>query len=420
MATRREIYVYAHWHPMDQPMPMGMLYAEVLRGKEVFSFKYDENWLKQPKAFKLDPDLQLFGGPQYLKENKENFGLFMDSSPDRWGKVLMRRREAALALKEGRKVQSLFATDYLLGVYDEHRMGAIRFKEQQDGPFLNNQKEMAAPPWASLRELEEASLKLEREDAADDPEYLKWLNLLIAPGSSLGGARPKASILDPQQNLWIAKFPSSQDLKNVGAWEKVAHELAVKAGLKMAKARLQKFSGPHHTFLTQRFDRGPNSQRIHFASAMTLLGHADGHSYQEGGSYLELAEFILTNGADATLDLEEIWRRIAFSVCISNTDDHLRNHGFLLTETGWRLSPAFDINPMETGTGLSLNISEDDNSLNLDLAMEVAPYFRLTAKKAKAILEKVTASVKTWRQVAGKYKIKRDEMEFMSSAFKGF
>lgn len=416
-ATRREIYVYAHWVPMDEPIHMGKLYSELLRGKEVFSFEYQKQWLASGFAQSLDPDLQLYSGPQYLSDEKPNFGLFLDSSPDRWGQLLMRRREAALARKEERKAQNLFATDYLLGVYDVHRMGALRFKEDPEGLFLNDNREMAAPPWASLRELQEVSLKLEQEDAASDPEYLEWLNLLIAPGSSLGGARPKASILDPAGHLWIAKFPSRNDLRDIGAWEKVAYDLALRCGINIAEAEVQKFTGPHHTFLTKRFDRTSSNQRIHFASAMTLLGHTDGYGSTEGASYLELAEFLMSDGAEVDKDLEELWRRIVFSICISNTDDHLRNHGFILTDSGWRLSPAYDINPVETGTGLSLNISEGDNALNLDLAREVAPYFRLKDKTADQIIEQILKVVGSWREVAAKHSISRDEVEFMAAAF---
>ena len=296
----------------------------------------------------------------YLTDNKPNFGLFLDSSPDRWGQVLMRRREAALARTEERQEQNLYQTDYLLGVYDRHRMGGLRFKLEPDGPFLNDNRDMATPPWTSIRELEQVSLQLEDDDAADDPEYLKWLAMLIAPGSSLGGARPKASVSDPDGNLWIAKFPSKNDGYDHGAWEMVIHELAKAAGIGMAESQARKFSSKYHTFLTKRFDRTPQGERIHFASAMTLLGHSDGQNYQDGISYLELVNFITSQGGNPNPDLEELWRRIVFSICVSNTDDHLRNHGFILTESGWVLSPAYDINPNETGTGLGISNAEQE------------------------------------------------------------
>ena len=415
---QREIFVYANWQNMEQPIQMGTLRASLLRGKEVFAFEYTKTWLATPYAQQIDPDLQLYSGLQYVPNDKTNFGIFLDSSPDRWGRLLMRRREAALARKEGRKPHDLFETDYLLGVFDGHRMGALRFKELESGPFLNDNKELASPPWTSLRELEFASLKLEEEDSVDNPEYLHWLNMLIAPGSSLGGARPKASVIDEKGNLWIAKFPSKSDNRDIGAWEKVVHELAVKAGINMAEARVEKFANNQHTFLTKRFDRTVQGERIHFASAMTLLGYNDGTDHQDGASYLELAEFITRYGSQVEIDLEELWKRIVFSICVTNTDDHLRNHGFLLTKEGWHLSPAFDINPVEIGTGLKLNISENDNSLDLELAKEVAPNFRLNPTKADSIIQEIVSVVKTWKSIAIKHGISRSEQESMARAFR--
>lgn len=423
---KREVYVYADWHfdqlndqtGIETPVYMGVIHAELLRGKEIFSFEYDPNWLQSGQAQLLDPDLQLYAGMQYLNDqDKHNFGMFLDSSPDRWGRILMRRREAALARLEKRPEQNLFETDYLLGVYDAHRMGGLRFKLNPDGPFLNDNKEMASPPWASIRELEQISLRLEDDDVVNDPEYMKWLNMLVAPGSSLGGARPKASVLDNENHLWIAKFPSKNDQSDIGGWEIVTYELAFAAGVNMAEAKAKKFTSANHTFMTKRFDRTKDGERIHFASAMTLLGHVDGEDYGEGVSYLELVEFITTKGANVNEDLEQLWRRIVFSICVSNTDDHLRNHGFILTPGGWILSPAYDINPVETGTGLKLNISENDNTLDLDLALEVCPYFRLKENRANEIIEEVKVAVRNWREVATKYGMTNAEQELKSRAF---
>lgn len=418
MTKKRSIQVYAHWLGMNEPCLMGILHSNRLRGKEVFSFEYDSSWLKNDSVQLLDPSLQLFSGLHYLNEEQDNFGLFLDSSPDRWGRILMRRREAALARQEERAEQKLFETDYLLGVYDEHRMGALRFKLEEGSAFLNDNKNMASPPWTSLRELEQISLRIEEDDVVDDPEYLKWLNMLVAPGASLGGARPKASILDHEGFLWIAKFPSRNDQGDVGGWEIVTYELAVEAGINMAESKVQKFSSDYYTFLTKRFDRTQEGQRIHFASAMTMLGYQDGQDNTDGVSYLEIVEFLQKNGANVNQDLEELWRRIVFSICVTNTDDHLRNHGFLLTKEGWRLSPAYDINPVETGTGLKLNISDEDNSLDLDLALEVSVFFRLSKDRAKEIINEVLTSVRKWRDVAGKYGISRSEQELKSAAFK--
>lgn len=414
---RKEILVYAHWQEMNEPVFMGFLYSEVVRGKEIFSFEYSSEWLKSKYAQIVDPDLLLYSGPQYLKNDKTNFGLFLDSSPDRWGRVLMKRREAAIARKEKRRPENLYESDFLLGVFDEHRIGGLRFKLDENGPFLNSDTRFSVPPWTSLNELAQISQKVENEDAFDDPEYLNWLNVLIAPGSSLGGARPKASVKDSAGNLWIAKFPSRYDEKDVGAWEMVVNELASECGINIAPVKIEKYSNRYSTFLSKRFDRKQNV-RHHFASALTLLGYTDGTDFSEGASYLELEEFISVNGADVKRDLEELWKRIVFSICVTNTDDHLRNHGFILTEKGWRLSPAYDINPSETGTGLKLNISENDNSLDFALALDVIEYFRLEKSKAENLIKKIKEVVSNWREIANKYKISKSEQEIMQRAFR--
>jgi serine/threonine-protein kinase HipA len=415
---KKELFVYAHWKELLQPVLMGTLHVTPLKGKEIFSFEYDKSWLESENLQVIDPDLGMYAGHQYITGSKYNFGAFLDSSPDRWGRVLMKRREAANAKSEGRPATILQESDYLLGVYDLHRMGALRFKTELEGVFLDDNTKNPTPPWAKLRELEHASLELEKDDIIGDPKYIKWLNMLISPGSSLGGARPKASIVDKDGSLWIAKFPSRNDIKDIGAWEAITYDLAIQCGIEMAEVRLQKFTNKHHTFLTKRFDRTDSGERIHFASAMTLLGYTDGTDHHDGVSYIELAEFILQNGAQVNNDLLQLWKRIVFNICVSNTDDHLRNHGFLLTKKGWILSPAYDINPMEDGTGLTLNISEDDNSLDIDLALQVAPYFRIEAKKAKKITVDIKKKISAWRKYADKYGVSLAEKEMMAPAFR--
>ncbi|WP_165027295.1 MULTISPECIES: type II toxin-antitoxin system HipA family toxin [unclassified Dysgonomonas] len=414
---KKEIFVYADWLELNEAQLMGKLTVDYLRGKEIFSFEYNNNWLNSGKAQTLDPDLMLFSGMQYLREEKSNFGLFLDSSPDRWGRVLMKRREAILAKSEKRPMSTLFESDFLLGVYDLHRMGALRFKIDEDGMFLDDNKDYSAPPWTSIRELEHASLELEKNIEKDNPEILKWLNMLMAPGSSLGGARPKASIQHTDGSLWIAKFPSNSDDQNTGAWEMVISELAQKAGINMAEGIVKKYNSKYHTYLTKRFDRTNEGKRIHFASAMTLLGYIDGADSQDGVSYLELVEFIIQNGANVKEDLIELFKRIVFSIAVSNTDDHLRNHGFILTTSGWILSPAYDINPNPYGTGLKLNISEDDNSLDFDLALSVAKYYRLSNQEAEDIIANIKRIVSKWRAIAIKYQIPNSEQDMMESAF---
>lgn len=417
MAQIKDIYVYMDWQESDSPIQMGVLHSEVLRGKEVFSFENNTDWLTYKQFRVLDPDLAQFSGKQYLPADKSNFGMFLDSSPDRWGRMLMRRREAINARLENRPSRTLTEADYLLGIYDGNRMGALRFKLSPDDEFMDNNKAMATPPWTSIRDLEYASLQLEKENLKDDAEYAKWLNMLIAPGSSLGGARPKANILDNNGALWIAKFPSGHDTKDMGAWEAVTAEMARKCGIEMAESRAQKFSNRQHTFLTKRFDR-INGKRIHFASAMTLLGYTDGTNSAEGVSYLELAEWIGRNCNNVSQNLEQLWRRIVFNIAVSNCDDHLRNHGFLLTPKGWTLSPAYDINPDEHGMGLKLNISEDDNSLDFELALSVAAYFGLDNATSNEIINHTKKVVSNWQQLATQYGISRSEQEDNAGAFR--
>ncbi len=414
---RKEIMVCSHPSPLQDPILMGALSATVVRGKEIFSFEYSSDFLESDSVFEIDPNLKLYKGPQYLSEEERNFGIFLDSSPDRWGRVLMDRREAMNARIEDRPGRRLMESDYLLGVHDESRMGALRFKTDKDGPFLDDDPVHSTPPMTSLRELERAANELEEDRSLDDKEFLKRLMLLIAPGSSLGGARPKASVKSEEGHLWIAKFPSKNDDFDVGAWEYLIWKLARKCEVEMAQSRAEKFYSDHTTFMTKRFDRDEKGNRHHFFSAMTLLGYQDGADAQAGVSYLELVELLQTRGASITHDLEQLWRRIVFSICVSNTDDHLRNHGFILTNKGLRLSPAYDINPNPKGYGLNLNIDEQDNRLEKDIALRVAPLFRLSEARATQIAQEIEEVVARWRTEAEKLNISRREIEQMSAAF---
>lgn len=415
--AQKEILVFADWRGLDGPVKIGRLQCISVKGKEIFSFEYDKEWIGSGKYHLLDPDLKLLSGPQYPGEEKTNFGLFLDSSPDRWGRLLMNRREALAVRKEGRKPKPLKESDYLLGVHDILRMGGLRFKLQESDLFLNDDRGLSIPSMTRLRELEGASLHLEKDESFNDSRYSAWLNLLLAPGSSIGGARPKASVTDLKNELWIAKFPSGKDLFDTGGWEMVVWELARRSGLSIPESKAEIFSRNGHTFLSKRFDRAETGERLHFASAMTLLGYTDGTDFKDGASYLEIAEFIMQNGTDVNSDLEEVWRRIIFSICVKNTDDHLRNHGFLLTDRGWKLSPAYDLNPNPSGQGLTLNISLTDNSLDLELAMEVRSFFRLTDNRAVEIIDKVKKEVRNWKRIAEEVGIHRQEQEMMSRAF---
>ena len=414
MSNIAKVYVYENWkHAI--PNKLGTLFVDGGKGKEVISFEYDEDWLANADdKFVFDPDLALFRGRQYTPLDKPMFGIFADSCPDRWGQTLMKRREAILAKKEERKPRRLTTMDFLLGVYDETRMGALRFAEHEGGPFISNDKDLATPPWTTLRKLETASLAFEKDE---DGEAEKWLKQLIAPGSSLGGARPKASVMAPDNSLWIAKFPSKHDDINKGAWEMVVHDLAVMCGLNVPEAKLENFSKEGSTFLVKRFDR-EGSQRIHYASAMTLLGKNDGAKADDGSSYLELVAFIRGYGATPKKDLQELWKRIVFNMAVSNTDDHLRNHGFLLSDEGWKLSPLFDVNPDSDGEMLSLNVDEYNNLIDFELALSVAKIYEMSEKQAAETINEIKNVVENyWRKLAQQYGLSRGEIERMSPAF---
>jgi serine/threonine-protein kinase HipA len=413
----KEILVYADWIELPNMMQMGILRTQVSKGEEIFSFEDSKKWLESGYAQDIDPDLKLFTGPQYLNDEKPNFGIFLDSSPDRWGRMLMKRREAIKEREVGEKPKNLYESDFLVGVNDETRMGGIRFKLHEEGDFLEHGETVKAPPITSIRELEQASLRIEDDDFYKDDNAKKWLNLMMAPGSSLGGARPKASVRHTDGSLWIAKFPSKNDDKDSGIWEFLVNRIAKTVNINVAEASAAIFSQKQHTYLTKRFDRSIEDKRLHFASAMTLLGYKDGYSHKEGGSYLEIVDLIETYGASPKVDLIELWRRIVFSVGVSNTDDHLRNHGFILTRKGWNLSPAYDINPNESGAGLSLNISENDNSLDYDLCLSIAEYFRWEQKDAKSYVKKVRKEISYWSKIANELKISNGEQNFMEKAF---
>ncbi len=411
--NKKTIFVYDDFST-DQPVLMGSLYVNVIKGGESYSFEYDKGWLKKTGlTLTLDPELMPYSGRQY-PTGKNIFGLFADASPDRWGRVLMNKRERILAEKEGRKPSKLYDSDYLLGVYDETRMGGIRFKVNQEGPFLSDDNETAAPPWATLRTLEEASRNFENDETGLTE---KWLNQLIKPGSSLGGARPKATVVDTKDQLWIAKFPSKNDENDTGAWEIVAHDLAALCGLNVPEAKLEKFSPLGSTFLIKRFDR-LGSKRVHFASAMTLLGKKDGASAADGSSYLDIAAFIKSYGAQPKKDLIELWKRIVFNMAVTNTDDHLRNHAFILTDKGWILSPLYDVNPVPYGDELSLNVDEDDNSISIDLAVQTAVKFGISKSDAEAVAEDILQIVRdNWERIAARYALTRRQIEEMRPAF---
>lgn len=416
------IGVYADWEGLQQPRRLGVLHSRRTRAHETFEFQYDPAALADPVIGQLvlDPKIFLFEGPQYPPAPQDRFGMFADSSPDRWGRLLMDRRlERNIRAGAQPAGTQLYETDYLLGVHDLYRVGALRYKREDQGDFLDSAIGLAAPPFADIRALEQASRALELDPDNVSQQSQQWLRMLIAPGGSLGGARPKASVADEQGHLYIAKFPSSRDDHDVGGWEMVVNALALGCGLNVAVASAQKFASDHHCFMVRRFDRTDTGKRLHFASAMTMTGHLDGDDASTGVSYLELAEVLIRHGSQTKADLRELWSRIVFNILVSNTDDHLRNHGFILVPgSGWRLSAAYDMNPVPFAEGLKLNITDADNALDLGLAREVAAYFRLGLDEADDIIDRFQGTVRQWRTLAGGLGLPVREQDRMADAFR--
>jgi serine/threonine-protein kinase HipA len=376
-------------------------------------FHYNSDWLRDARAFVLDPDLSLDDAPFFPRPELGNFGIFMDSSPDRWGQTLMKRREALLAKDEKRTPRTLYAWDFLIGVQDFTRQGALRFRLEGTEEFLGNEK-MAAPPVTTLRELEAVAFQLSSRRIDDLDALRKWLAVLVAPGASLGGARPKANFTNSDGSLWIGKFPARDDERDVGAWEYVVHALAMKAAVDVPPATLLQLNNDFHTFCTQRFDRVGGTRRF-YASAMTLLRK----EHSEGTSYLELAQFIRSQGdaEHVEADLAQLFRRVVFNVAVGNRDDHLRNHGFLLGKTGWRLAPAFDVNPNIDKAEHVLNLDDGDNRPSLETVLNTAEFYGLTYDSARKILEEVASAVDQWESIARKEHIAAADIDLTAGAF---
>lgn len=391
---------------------VGVLRRHEVRGDLPASFEYDDQWLSSGNAFLLDPRLVLYKGEQYPASGDATFGIFMDSAPDRWGRVLMERREALSSRQQGRSMRTLHELDYLLGVHDLTRSGALRFKATSGGPYLDASAN-AAPPITSLPELAEIVRKIEEPGASELPEYARWLAMLIAPGTSLGGARPKASFTD-RRTLWIAKFPARDDRHDVGAWELVLHRLAARARIAVPASKLIRIAGPHATFCVERFDRVDGSRRM-FTSASTLLERND----SAGASYLDLAQLISDQGAQSMIreDLEQLFRRAVFNVLVGNRDDHLRNHGFIRVPTGWRLAPAYDMNPNPFRTDHVLTLDGRLAIPDVRLILETADLYRVSKQQAQTIVDDVRDVVASWRDEARRAGLAGDELTRMQSVF---
>jgi serine/threonine-protein kinase HipA len=404
----REALVYVDLH--GTPYLVGRLWARARKSKESASFEYDRTWLENPARFSLEPALSLGPGPFHTVGDAPMFGAIGDSAPDRWGRTLMRRMERRRAEGEKQAPRTLQEMDYLMLVDDETRQGALRFAKHEGGPFVREEGAKRIPPLIELPRLLSAT-----EHFIEETETEEDIRLLFAPGTSLGGARPKASVRDKGGHLAIAKFPRRDDEINAVAWEAVALALAKKSGIAVPVGRVELIA-EKPVLLLRRFDREGN-RRIPFLSAMSMLGARD----HEARSYLEIVDALRQHGSSPKADMEALWRRIVFNILISNTDDHLRNHGFLYeSQQGWRLSPAYDMNPVPVDIKprvLSTAIDEDDGTASLALALEVAGYFGLTALAARTIAAQVGKAISKWRDEAARQLLTMAEMDRMASAF---
>ena len=414
----KKLYVYADFDWFNDIELIGELGYESLRGSDSYSFKFADSWIKKYNAIQLSNDLNNYPGIQYTQPNKDIFGCFADALPDRWGRTLLLRREQILAQEDNRPIKRLSSFDFLVGIDDFSRMGAFRFKETLDGEFINTTNSLRIPPLTDLRELISASREIEKSENANNLPEKKWITQLVQPGSSLGGARPKANVVDTDKNVYVAKFPSLKDDYDAGLWEHFCHLLAKNAGINTADTKVLAVNEKHHTLLSKRFDRTAEGKRIHFASAMTLLGLNDGDNATTGHGYLDIVDFILSSCTDVDANLCELFRRVAFNICIGNTDDHFRNHGFLLTAKGWTLSPAYDMNPT-LNSHQSLLINSKTNVSDLSVLVNSCDEYMLTAQVAKNIINEVVEAIKDWRIIANKIGISKREISLFENVFEG-
>ena len=406
----KRLYVFADFDWLKEPRLIGELSYESLRGSDSYGFCYNDEWLKDYGGLFLSDDLNNYPGQQYTSPGKDIFGCFSDALPDRWGRTLINRREQILAKEEKRPVRRLSSFDYLVGIEDYSRMGGLRFKESLDGKYINASEGLRIPPLTDIRELIAASSEIEKSEEENQLPERRWIEQLVQPGSSLGGARPKASVIDENKILHIAKFPSRKDDYDTGLWEHFSHLLAKKAGIHAAETRVIFTNDKYHTLLSRRFDRKEDGKRIHFASAMTLLGLNDGDNANTGHGYLDIVDFILQNCTNVEDNLQELYRRVAFNICIGNTDDHFRNHGFLLTAKGWTLAPAYDMNPT-LNEYQCLLVSSTSNKAELGILLDTCEDYMLNRKIAEKIISEVIEVVKGWREMAVRLGVSKREME---------
>ncbi len=408
----KTLYVYADFDWLDEPMLVGELGYESLRGSDSYAFKFDNDWLRQYGSLFLSADINNYPGQQYTQPGHDIFGCFSDALPDRWGRLLLNRREQILATEERRPIRRLSSFDYLIGIDDFSRIGGFRFKTIPDGEFINCDSHLRIPPLADLRSLVAASMEIEKSEEQNRLPEMKWIQQLVHPGSSLGGARPKAGVRGTDGCLYVAKFPSRNDDYDVSLWEHLSHLLAKKAGVNAAETSVISTGEKYHALLSKRFDRTADGRRIHFASAMTLLGLTDGSDAQTGNGYLDIVDFILQNCCDVENNLRQLYRRVAFNIAIGNTDDHFRNHGFLLTPKGWTLSPAYDMNPT-SNEYQSLLINSSANKSDLNLLLGSSEEYMIGKEEASKIIQEVTNAIKGWRKMAASLGIAKCEIELL-------
>lgn len=411
------LFIFADFNWLDKPELVGELCYERLRGSDSYAFKFDKNWLNIHAGIKLSEDINNYPGMQYTQPGNDIFGCFSDALPDRWGRTLLKRREQIQASEEKRAIRSLSSFDYLMGIDDFSRMGGFRFKRELEGDYINVSPSLKIPPLTEIRELIHASMEVEKSEENNVLPEKKWITQLIQPGTSLGGARPKAGVLDESGNLCIAKFPSKKDDYDTGLWEHFSHLLAKNAGIQVAQTRMLGGLGKYHTLLSKRFDRTDEAKRIHFASSTSLLGLKDGDNAQGGFGYLDIVDFILQGCCDVEKNLCELYRRVAFNICIGNSDDHFRNHGFLLTQKGWTLSPAYDMNPT-LNEYQSLLINESSNKADIRVLLDSCESYMLKREVAEIIIHEVQTAVSKWEKLAIQLQIPAREMDIFKDRFK--
>lgn len=411
MADRRDrVVVHLDAPEIGPERAVGTLVRERAAAKSVISFAYEPEWVAAHGSFSIDPSLPLFEGEQYSPVLP---GVFADAAPDRWGRTLLERREALEARREGRRQRPLDDWDFLVGVNDLTRMGALRLARASDGVYVDDGP-LSVPPSTRLRDLAHWARELEHGLPQAMSDENRWIATLVAPGSSLGGARPKASFLGDDGALWIAKFPSREDRHDVGGWEYVVSRLAADAGIEVPETTLLRLGSAYRTFCARRFDRLGNRRRL-YASAMTLGGRRD----HEDASYLDVARAIVDLGDPAAIeeDLHQLFRRVVFNVLTSNRDDHLRNHGFLRASHGWRLAPAFDVNPSPQKQEHSLTLNDSLRIPDIDVVRETAPLYRLSAVQADGMIAEVRSAVSRWPAAARDAGLPGEEIEWLAGAF---